>query len=109
VLADTSKNTTEELHGTSAQHAASDKAARPHPAPSNSREVPPDVVIQSTEEGTMGGKKRHKHCCQDTATTANDDSDINKLAGSASVVGVVAITGSGKRQARPTTDVASHP
>jgi hypothetical protein len=34
--------------------------AQLQPAPSNSREVPPDVAIQGIEEGVKAGKKRHK-------------------------------------------------
>jgi hypothetical protein len=78
--------------------------AQLHPAPSGNREALSDVVIQDSEEGTKGGKKRCKQRHQETATMADDEGDINKQAGSSIVVCVTAIAGSGKHLAWPRTD-----
>jgi hypothetical protein len=59
-LADIIKETTEVLRSIIAQYAVGNKAAQLHPAPSSCREASPDVIIQDVEEGTKGGKKRHK-------------------------------------------------
>jgi hypothetical protein len=59
-LANTVKNTTEELRNIAAQYVVSNKAAQLHLAPSSSREASPDVIIQDVEEGAKGDKKRRK-------------------------------------------------
>jgi hypothetical protein len=87
-----------------AQYAISNKVAQLHPAPSSNREVSPNIVIQDAEEGTKGGMKRRKQHRQETATTADDDGDINKQVGNSVVVHVMALAGSHKRQAQPPTD-----
>jgi hypothetical protein len=71
-----------------------------HPTPSSSREASPDVIIQDVKEGTKGGKKRHKQHRQETATTGDDDGDINKQACNSIVVHAMVVADSGKHQAR---------
>jgi hypothetical protein len=93
---DTIKDTTEELRSIATQYIIKNKAVELHPAPSSSREVSPNIVIQDAKEG---GKKRRKQRRQETATTADDDSGINKQASSSIVVRTVAVAGNGKHQA----------
>jgi hypothetical protein len=87
-----------------AQYAISNKVAQLHPAPSSSREVSPNIVIQDVEEGAKGGMKRRKQHRQETATTADDEGDINKQVGNSVMVRVMALAGSHKHQARPPMD-----
>jgi NAD-dependent dihydropyrimidine dehydrogenase PreA subunit len=102
--ADTVTDTTVELRSIASQYAISNKVAQLHPALGSSREASPNVIIQDAKEGAKGGKKRHKQHHQETATMVVADGGINKQAGNSVVVCVAAITGSGKRQARPPTD-----
>jgi hypothetical protein len=90
------KNTTEELRGITTQYATGNEVAQLHLAPSSSREASPDVAIKDVEDGTKGGKKRHKQHRQETAPMVGDYGSNNKQAGSSGVVHVVATTGSGK-------------
>jgi hypothetical protein len=39
---------------------------------SSDRETPSDIIVHGTQEGTKGGKKRHKQCLQGTTTDGND-------------------------------------
>jgi hypothetical protein len=98
------KDTTEELRIITAQRTGSNKVAQLHPAPSSSGEVSPDVIIQDAKEGTRGGKKRRKQHHQKNAPMINDNSDISKEAGGSIMACTMAITDSGKRQARPPMD-----
>jgi hypothetical protein len=91
-LADTLKDTTEELRSIATRYTISNKAAQLHPAPSSSREASPNVIIQDAEEGARGDKKRHKERHQETATMVDNDGGINKQAGG------------GKHQVRLPTD-----
>jgi hypothetical protein len=64
----------------------------------------PDVIIQDAEEAAKGGKKSFKQHHQETTTMANDDDGINKQVGSSIVVHAMAVTDSGKCQARTPQD-----
>jgi hypothetical protein len=98
------KDTTEKWRSIVAQYTFSNKAAQLHPTPSSSGEASPNIIIQDVEEGAKGGKKRHNQHRQETATTANDDGDVNKPTSSSIVVHIMAVTGSSKRQTRLPTD-----
>jgi hypothetical protein len=100
--ADALKNTPEEWRNVAAHYTISTRTTQLHPAPSSGREASPDVAIQDAEEGTKGGKKRHKPCCQEVAT--DDDRSLNKHAGGLGVWRIMEVTGSSKRQARPPMD-----
>jgi hypothetical protein len=78
-LADTVRNTTEELHSVAAQYVASNKEGQLHLAPSDIGEASSNVTIQDTGEG---GRKRHKQHLQEATTVVNDDGGNGKQAGS---------------------------
>jgi hypothetical protein len=52
----TTRNTTEELHGITTQYTASDEVAQLHPALSNSREAPPEVATHGIGEGPRAAR-----------------------------------------------------
>jgi hypothetical protein len=72
------------------------------PAPSSSREAPPDVAIQDAKVVPKGGKKRRKRRRQET--TSDDDSSVNKQVGGSSAEHAMEATGCSKRQAQPPMD-----
>jgi hypothetical protein len=78
-LADTVRNTTEELHSVAAQYATSNKEGQLHLAPSDIGETSSNVTIQDAGEG---GRKRHKQHLQEATTVADDDGGNDKQAGS---------------------------
>jgi hypothetical protein len=66
--------------------------------------VPSDIAAQNTEDGSRGGKKRHKQHLQGVTAMANSDGGDNEEAGGSGVARITTAIGSSKHQARSPTD-----
>jgi hypothetical protein len=72
--------------------------------PSSSKEASSDIAIQSTREGTEGGKRRCKQCPQGAMITTDYGDSNNGKAGKSGMGRVMTVVHSNKHKAWPPTD-----
>jgi hypothetical protein len=103
--------TTKELCSVAAQYTTSSEAAKfllplrsRKTTPSSSKEVPSCVTVQSTRDGTEGGKRRHKQRPRGATTTVDYDNGNNRKAGDSSMGHIMTTIHSIKHQVRLPTE-----